>query len=219
MSYNTIETIPIYSTYLLSQFKGRVIMAGFHFFAMLSRMKYINRWGLMRNTKTENISEHSHEVCYIAHALALIAKNRLNKDISIEKCLALALYHDAGEILTGDMPTPIKYYNPEIKDAYKKVEAVAANKLVSMLPSYLKNDLTPLLCDQDDTSHEASLVKAADKISALIHCIEEEKAGNKEFSKAKTAIYNTVTSLSMPEVDIFISDFLESYYLTLDEQD
>ena len=187
-----------------------------HFYAMLSRMKYINRWGLMRNTRNENLSEHSLDVAFIAHALAIISKNKLgNTEISPEKVAVAAMFHDTTEIITGDMPTPIKYYNPEIKDAYKQIEKVAEDRLVSMLPDYFKSEIS-LAYQMDE--HTMKLVKAADKLSALIKCIEELNMGNKEFLSAKKSTEKSIKSLKLKEVDIFMDEFLDSFYLTLDEQ-
>ncbi len=186
-----------------------------HFYAMLSRMKYINRWGLMRNTRNENLSEHSLEVAFIAHALAIISKNKLGKDINPDTVAVAAMFHDTSEIITGDMPTPIKYFNPEIRKAYKDIEEIAENKLISMLPEYFTNDMYNIYNTDSDTM---LLVKAADKISALIKCIEELNMGNKEFIDAKKSTEKSLTALNLEEVNIFISEFLDSFYLSLDEQ-
>ena len=186
-----------------------------HYYAILSRMKNINRWGLMRNTRQENLSEHSLEVAVIAHALAIIGKKRFGKNVSPEKIAVAAIFHDTSEIITGDMPTPIKYYNPEIKEAYKKIEAVAEDQLISMLPTDFKEEFTEIYHPDQDT---AKYVKAADKISALIKCIEEIKMGNMEFKDAESSTKAAISMLDMPEVEIFMSEFIESYYLTLDEQ-
>lgn len=186
-----------------------------HFYAMLSRMKYINRWGLMRNTRNENLSEHSLEVAFIAHALAIISKKRLGNYISPESVAVAAMFHDTTEIITGDMPTPIKYYNLEIKDAYKKIEAVAENELISMLPNDFKSEISSAYKMDEYTK---KLVKAADKISALIKCIEELNMGNKEFSQAKNATEKSLHDLKLKEVEIFMDEFMDSFYLSLDEQ-
>ena len=186
-----------------------------HFYAMLSRMKYINRWGLMRNTRNENLSEHSLEVAFIAHALAIISKNRLGNKVSPESVAVAAMFHDTTEIITGDMPTPIKYYNPEIKGAYKKIENVAENELISMLPCDFKSEISSVYSMDE---HTKKLVKAADKISALIKCIEELNMGNKEFVKAKNATEKSIKNMDLEEANIFIDEFLDSFYLTLDEQ-
>ena len=185
------------------------------FFAMLSRMKYIDRWGLMNNTKTENISEHSLETAIIAHALVNIANVRLGENLDPDRAAVIAMFHDATEILTGDMPTPVKYYNPAIRDAYKKVEAVAGEKLISMLPEDLRGVYSEILIDGDEALEP--YVKAADKISALIKCVEEVRMGNKEFLKAKESTEAAVASMGLPAADIFMSELLPPYYLTLDE--
>lgn len=186
-----------------------------HFYAILSRMKNINRWGLMRNTRNENLSEHSLEVAVIAHALALIGKKRLGKNTEPDKVAVAAMFHDTSEIITGDMPTPIKYYNPEIKEAYKKIEAVAEEQLISMLPKDFRDDFREIYSPDSEIT---AYVKAADKISALIKCIEEIKMGNMEFKDAEASTRKTIESLDMPEVEIFMNEFIDSYYLTLDKQ-
>ncbi|MBE6781992.1 MAG: 5'-deoxynucleotidase [Ruminococcaceae bacterium] len=186
-----------------------------HYYAILSRMKNINRWGLMRNTRNENLSEHSLEVALIAHALALIGEKRLGKNTKPDKIAVAAMFHDTSEIITGDMPTPIKYYNPEIKDAYKKIEAVAEEQLISMLPEDFRDDFREIYSPDSEIT---AYVKAADKISALIKCIEEIKMGNMEFKDAEASTRKTIESLDMPEVEIFMNEFIDSYYLTLDEQ-
>ncbi|MBQ8538825.1 MAG: 5'-deoxynucleotidase [Ruminococcus sp.] len=190
-----------------------------HFFALMSRMKYINRWGLMNNTKTENISEHSHFVAMLAHALVVISNKRFGTDLNPEHAAMLGIYHDASEIITGDMPTPIKYFNPKISEVYKQIERVAEEKLVNYLPEDLREEFAPLVTlSEEDKSYEPFL-KAADKLSALIKCIEEEKIGNKEFSKAHIAIETSLENMNLPYVDVFLNEFLPSFYLTLDEQD
>lgn len=190
-----------------------------HFFSIISRMKYINRWGLMRNTRQENISEHSLEVSMLAHALVIIKNRRFGSNLSAERAAVLGLYHDTSEILTGDLPTPVKYYNPKIKQAYKEVETVASQKLLSYLPDDLREDFIPLLVPDPEENELWAIVKAADKISALIKCIEEQKAGNTEFSKAGEAIRNAIDLLNCPAANVFLEEFLPSYALTLDEQD
>lgn len=190
-----------------------------HFFAVMSRMKYINRWGLMNNTKTENICEHSLCVAMLSHALVLISNKRFSTSLNAEHAAVLAIYHDASEIITGDMPTPIKYYNPKISEAYKQVEHIAEEKLVSMLPDYLTDSFSGLLTITEQDSEYIPYIKAADKLSALIKCIEEEKMGNKEFSKAYNSIEQALVDMHLPALDVFMSEFLPSYWLTLDEQD
>lgn len=191
----------------------------FDFFAMMSRMKYIDRWALMRNSITENISEHSLEVAMLAHGLAVIGKIRLEKDVNPDRAALLGLYHDCTEILTGDMPTPIKYYNKDIKKAYKEVENVAANRLLSMLPEDFKEYYRGLLI-KEDKPEEVLLwkyVKAADKISALIKCMEEEKTGNREFIKARETIEKSIEEMDLEEIRIFMEEFMSGYEKTLDE--
>ncbi len=190
-----------------------------HFFALMNRMKYINRWGLMNNTKNENICEHSLMVSMLSHALVVISNKRFSTELNAEHAAVLGLYHDASEIITGDMPTPIKYFNPQISNAYKQIETVAQEKLISHLPDDLQEEFAPLLKFSDDDAPYIPFVKAADKLSALIKCIEEEKIGNREFSKAYASIYQSLLDMHLPYVDVFISEFLPSFTLTLDEQD
>lgn len=187
------------------------------FFAMMSRMKYINRWALMRNSYQENISEHSLEVAMIAHALALISNCKLGNHLNAEKAALIGMYHDCTEIITGDMPTPIKYYNRATKEAYKDVERQAAKDLISKLPQYLQEEYEKIFFPSEEEDYLEKLVKAADRISAYIKCIEEEKAGNREFISAKATIYEKLTEMDMEEVRVFMRDFAESYKKTLDE--
>ena len=191
-----------------------------HFFAMLSRMKFINRWGLMRNTKEENLSQHSFEVAVIAHGLVAIHNRYFGGELSADRAAVLGLYHDAAEIITGDMPTPVKYFNPALRKAYGEVEQMAQKKLSSMLPVELA-DLYQSAMDASAQGDQelVPFVKAADKLSALIKCIEEKKSGNGEFRQAEKTIQKTVENLKMPEVQFFLQEFLPSYQLTLDEQD
>ncbi len=184
------------------------------FYAMMSRMKNIYRWGLMRNTRQENLSEHSLEVAQIAHALAIIGNKRLGKNFDINYVAVVAMYHDTSEIITGDMPTPIKYYNDEIKGAYKQIEAAAEIQLKKMLPEDFRDEFNKIYSPDDDTRR---LVKAADKISALIKCIEELKMGNREFEVAEKTVRKSAESMNVPEAEIFLREFLDSYSLTLDE--
>lgn len=186
-----------------------------HFFAVISRMKNIYRWGLMRNTKSENLSEHSLEVAVIAHALAVIKNKRLGGSLNPEFIATAAMFHDTSEILTGDLPTPIKYYNPEIKTAYKSIEAAAENSLLKLLPEDLRGDYEAVYSPDEESK---KIIKAADKLSALIKCIEELKMGNCEFADAKVSTERALMQLKMPEVDIFIKEFLPSYSLPLDRQ-
>ena len=192
----------------------------FHFYAMLSRMKYINRWGLMRNTRSENLCEHSFETAVLAHALAVLRNTRFGGHADPERTAVLALFHDASEILTGDLPTPVKYYNPKIRTAYREVEAVAQNKLLSLLPDDLKPSYEPVLAADGDSDRDLlPLVKAADKLSAIIKCMEESRMGNTEFSKAEATLLQAVRDMHLPEANCFVEEFLPSYRLTLDEQD
>ena len=186
-----------------------------NFFAMISRMKYINRWGLMNNTKSENISEHSLEVAILSHALVSIANTRCGCDLDADRAAVIGLFHDASEIITGDMPTPVKYYNPEINNAYKAVEKVAENKLIDMLPQDLRDLYRPLV--SEIAPELETYVKAADKLSALIKCIEEVRMGNNEFLKAKASIEEAIDAMDLPALEIFKREYLPSYYLTLDE--
>ena len=185
------------------------------FFAMLSRMRYINRWGLMRNTFQENIQEHSHQVAVLAHALAVIQNRFYGGQIDPGAVAVAALYHDASEILTGDMPTPIKYDNPDIKAAYKQVESMAEQKLLSMLPEELRCDFDEAVTIPDPEVH--AIVKAADKLSAYIKCVEELKAGNTEFKKAKEQTYTALCQNPIPALKYFMEHFLPGFELTLDE--
>ena len=189
----------------------------YNFFATISRMKYIERWALMRNSRSENLSEHSLEVAMIAHALCTIGNVRYGRNLDASRAALIGLYHDASEIITGDMPTPIKYLNKDIKGAFKDIEAQANMRLLDMLPDDLKESYEEILFPKEDLAYEMKLVKAADKLSALIKCIEEEKAGNKEFHKAGETLRNSVEAMHLEEADIFMKDFLPAYYLTLDE--
>lgn len=188
-----------------------------HFFAMMSRMKYIERWALMRNSESENISEHSLEVSMIAHMLALISNKRCGNRLNPERVAVLALYHDSTEIITGDMPTPIKYYNQEMKETFQEIEEIAAKHLIQMLPEDFQEEYRSIFFHQEEDSYLWKLVKAADRMSAMIKCIEEEKAGNREFIKAKETIEKALIESKLKEVDIFMEEFLPAYYKTLDE--
>ena len=185
------------------------------FFAYIFRMRYIARWALMRNTRTENVEEHSYEVAVLAHALAVIGRDVFHKELDPDKIAVAALFHDAPEIITGDMPTPVKYYNPEIKTAYRQVEAVAQDKLLSMLPPELVPAYEPLVRESDQSI--GLCVKAADKLSAYIKCVEELKAGNAEFKKAAEQTMAALKEMGMEELDWFIERFLPAFSLTLDE--
>ena len=186
-----------------------------NFFPMIARMRYIDRWGLMRNTQVENIQEHSHMVAVLAHALAVIENTYFGGTVDPGEVAVAALYHDASEIITGDMPTPIKYDNPEIRDAYKMVEAVAEQKLLSMLPDELRPAYEEIITIPNPEIH--ALVKAADKLSAYLKCVEELKAGNLEFKKAKEQTYAALCQNPIPALNYFMEHFLSGFELTLDE--
>ena len=190
---------------------------GSNFFAMISRLKYIDRWALMRNTHRENLSEHCMETAAVAHALAVLGNRRFSKSYNAERAALLGLYHDAPESLTGDMPTPVKYYNDEIRNAYAAVEKNACETLVKMLPEDMRDDFTPFFFESEDDAELWKLVKAADKICALTKCIEEQKAGNSEFSKAALTIRTSIEELDVPEAKEFVKEFLKGYEITLDE--
>ena len=186
------------------------------FYALLGRMRYITRWGLMRNTFSENISEHSHMTAVLAHALALIRRDILKlPGPDPDRCAVAALYHDASEILTGDLPTPIKYYNADIKTAYKQVERVAGERLLEMLPAELRSSYAPLVLE-DDRELEP-IVKAADKLSAHIKCLEEQKAGNTEFDTAAKQTWEAMRAMELPELDWFLENCLRPFSLNLDQ--
>ena len=189
----------------------------YHFFAMLSRMKYINRWALMKNTHTENISEHSLEVAKIAHALAVIHNTRFGGNANAERAAVLGVFHDAPEIITGDMPTPVKYYSKQIKEAYDQVEDDACKALLEMIPEDIREEYKAFFFKQEEDRLLWKFVKAADKISAYTKCLEESMAGNNDFDKAAKANLEAIRKIDMPEVQSFIDDFLSSYSLTLDE--
>lgn len=186
-----------------------------HFFAYIFRMRFIQRWALMRNTAPENVQEHSHQVAVLAHALAVIRNECFGGHVDAGAVAVAALYHDAGEIFTGDMPTPIKYMNPAIRTAYKDVEADAARRLLDMVPPALQGAYAPVLEERD--SETAALVKAADKLSAYIKCLEELKAGNGEFRQAAEQTRAALESYGLPEVQYFMDTFLDSFSLTLDQ--
>ena len=188
-----------------------------HFYAMMSRLKFIDRWALMRNSTSENLSEHSLEVAMLAHALAVIGNRYLGKDLDEKQAAVIAMYHDATEIITGDMPTPIKYFNPEIRHAFQAIEANAASRLVGLLPEELQKDFQAIFEPGEEYAYEKKLIKAADKLSALIKCIEEAKAGNREFVQAERATEESLHAMDLPEVAYFMEHFLPSYYKTLDE--
>jgi len=188
-----------------------------HFFAYLARMKFIFRWGLMRNTRPENIQEHSLQVAMIAHGLAVIKNRFFEGQVNPERAAMLAMYHDVGEVITGDLATPIKNFNPKIKTAYKEIEGVARQKLFNMLPDELKPDYETLFFEAETDHDHWPLVKAADKICAYLKCLEEMKAGNLEFAKAEKAVKMELDRLELPEVKYFVRNYIPSFLLTLDE--
>ena len=186
------------------------------FYALMGRMRYITRWGLMRNTFSENISEHSHMTAVLAHALALIRRDILDLPTpDPDRCAVAALYHDASEILTGDLPTPIKYYNPDIKEAYKQVERIAGNRLLDMLPQQLRSSYEHLVLE--DEEDVLPFVKAADKLCAHIKCLEEQKAGNTEFDTAAKQTWDSMKAMARPELDWFLDNCLGAFALNLDQ--
>ncbi len=187
-----------------------------NFYGMLARMKYINRWGLMRNTRTENIAEHSLEVAFIAHALAVIGNTYFGKNIDANKVAVFAMFHDTTEIITGDLPTPIKYYAPEIRDAYKEIESVAADQILTELPEEMRSVYYPILHEEID-EYALKLIKGADKMSALVKCIEEKNTGNADFYKAYNTIMQSLVDMNIDEVNYYIMHFLPSYSRTIDE--
>lgn len=188
-----------------------------HFFAYINRTKYIRRWGLMRNTENESLSEHLYQSAVLAHALAVIDREIFGGNCDVGKITLCALYHDAGEIITGDMPTPVKYYNDEIKTAYRKIEGETCDMLISKLPPALRDTYSEILTENTLTSHERRIVKAVDTLSAYIKCLEEKKAGNRDFDGAAESTLLKLEEFNLPCLDYFRSEFLDSYSLTLDE--
>ena len=187
----------------------------FSFFACLSRLKLIRRWSLMRNTVPENDAEHSLQLAMIAHALAVIARDRYGKQVDPEHVLSLAVYHDATEVMTGDLPTPVKYHNEELRGAYHRLEALSADRLLALLPEDMQPAFTPYM--KQEAGYDHTLVKAADRISAYIKCMEEQRAGNREFDYAAENIRRSIAEIDLPEVKDFLSDFLPAFDMTLDE--
>ncbi|OGQ36515.1 MAG: 5'-deoxynucleotidase [Deltaproteobacteria bacterium RIFCSPHIGHO2_12_FULL_43_9] len=188
-----------------------------HLFAYLSKMKFIQRWGLKRNSSPENIQEHSYQVAIIAHALAIIKNRIFGGKIDPDRVAVLALFHDVSEVLTGDLPTPIKYFNPQINTAYKEIEKVAVERLFSMLPEEFKQDYEPIFFAAEDNREAMAIVKEADVLCAYLKCIEEVNAGNHEFSTAESSLKNKVEQLKLPEVRYFMERYVPSFKLTLDE--
>lgn len=189
-----------------------------NFFAMHSRMKYINRWALMRNTATENISQHSNDVAAIAHALAVMKNLRFGGKLNAERAAFLGLYHDMPEIITGDMPTPVKYHSAQMRSEFLKVEEMACEKLLSMLPEDMRAYYESAFFPKEEDEYLWRLVKAADKISALIKCIEEKNAGNREFERAFQSTEKAIREMNLPEADAFLEEFIPAFHLSLDEQ-
>ena len=187
------------------------------FFAMHSRMKLINRWALMRNTRTENLAEHSNDVAAIAHAIAVIKNKKLGGAVNAERCAVLGLYHDMPEIITGDMPTPVKYHSKSMKSEFDEVEKLACKRLLNTLPDYMRETYLPFFFKQEGDEYIWRIVKAADKISALIKCIEETSGGNRDFTAALNATQKHIKELALPEAEIFLDEFIESFSLSLDE--
>ncbi len=187
----------------------------FSFFASLSRLKLIRRWSLMRNTVPENDAEHSLQVAMIAHAMAVIARDRYGKNINPEHVLSLAVYHDATEVMTGDLPTPVKYHNDELRGAYRRLEELSADRLLALLPEDMQPAFTPYM--KQESGYEHTLVKAADRVSAYIKCMEEQRAGNREFDYAAENIRRSIAAIDLPEVRDFLEDFLPAFDMTLDE--
>ena len=185
------------------------------FLAYLSRLRLIRRWSLMRNTQPENDAEHSLQVAMIAHALALIARKRYQRTVNPDHVLSLAVYHDATEVMTGDLPTPVKYNNEELRDAYHRLEALSAERLLALLPTDLRSSYVPYM--KQEIGYEHTLVKAADKISAYIKCLEEQRAGNREFDYAAENVRRSIDAMDLPEVKDFLLDFLPAFSMTLDE--
>ena len=187
------------------------------FGALMHRMNYINRWGLMRNSRSESLAEHSLSCAFIAHILACIANTRFDADVDVEQVVCCAMYHDAAEILTGDMPTPVKYNNERVRDEVKKIEKVAQRHLIAMLPNDIAELASPAVTMENLSQREKEIIKASDKLCALIKCLEEEAAGNTEFSSAKRSTIEILESDPLPETRLFLDEFIPAYSLTLDE--
>ena len=187
----------------------------FSFFACLSRLKLIRRWSLMRNTVPENDAEHSLQVAMIAHAIAVIARDRYGKQVDPEHVLSLAVYHDATEVMTGDLPTPVKYHDEELRGAYHRLEALSADRLLALLPEDMRSSFVQYM--KQEPGYDHTLVKAADRISAYIKCMEEQRAGNHEFDYAAENVRRSLASIDLPEVKDFLTDFLPAFDMTLDE--
>lgn len=195
----------------------RTLMKQSHFFAHLARMKLIQRWPLMRSVSSENISEHSLQVAFVAHALALIKNKKFDGKLNPEHIALIGMYHDTSEVLTGDLPTPVKYYNPDIAQEYKKIEAAAEQRLLSMLPEEFQDDFAPFLISGTASKEEQNIVKQADTICAYLKCLEELSAGNHEYEQAKRRLEETLEQRKSPEMDYFLTTFAPSFELSLDE--
>ena len=187
-----------------------------HFFAYMARMKFIQRWGVMRNTQNENIQEHSLQAAILAHALAVIARDQFGRDVDPERVMALAVFHDASEVITGDLPSPVKHHDPELSSAYGRIEEAARERLTAMLPDDMRDVYRPLLLCKDRPQH-VQLVKAADKLCSYLKCLEELKGGNEEFTHARDAIEGEIEAIDLSEVAWFMERFVPSFSLTLDE--
>ncbi len=187
-----------------------------HFFAYMARMKFIQRWGVMRNTQSENIQEHSLQAAILAHALTVIARDQFGRDVDPERVMALAVFHDASEVITGDLPSPIKHHDPELSSTYGRIEEAARERLTAMLPDGMRDVYRPLLLCKDRPQH-VQLVKAADKLCSYLKCLEELKGGNEEFTHARDAIEGEIEAIDLPEVAWFMERFVTSFSLTLDE--
>jgi 5'-deoxynucleotidase len=192
-------------------------MAEYAFFAMMARLRWIDRWALMRNSQEENLAEHSLEVAMLSHALCVIGNQRFGKHLNAEKAAVMAMFHDASEILTGDLPTPVKYYSREIRRAYQEIEVSAEGRLLALLPEEMKETYRELFSPGEDLEAEKTLVKGADKLSAYIKCIEERRAGNREFISAEKSTLEALHALNLPEVEVFLDEFVGYYGRTLDE--
>ena len=188
------------------------------FFAILSRLKYINRWALMRNTQTENLSEHTLDTAFIAHALIVIDNKRFGGNLNPEHAAVLAMYHDVTEIMTGDMPTPVKYFNSDLKKAYKVAEKSAGEKLISYLPDDMQEEIGCYINPCEKDADYAPFIKAADRLSAIAKCIEERNTGNREFLSAEKAQIDALKAMNIPAANVFLEEFMPAYTLTLDEQ-
>lgn len=188
-----------------------------HFYAYISKLRWLRRWGLKRNTVTENVMEHSWEVATIAHALALIKNRYFGGNLDVNAIVVAAMYHDCSEVITGDLPSPIKYHTREITKAYKAIERQAEQELLNLLPEDLREDYRPVIIEENIPDDQRLIIKAADTIAAYIKCRTEVAAGNREFSKAEEAVKNRLHNLNQPEVVYFIDTFVGSYALTLDE--